>query len=157
MAAQPRRAAQRAARLAVDASGNVFVATPPTRACVRFRGPSLPCRQRHAGLCGRWRRRTSAQLNTPVGLAVDKSGNLYIADVDESVVRKVSAAAESSPRRRQWIAGVFGRYRPAIGATSMDGGLAVDASGNLYISDTLNGVIRKVTSAEPFPPWPATA
>lgn len=94
-----------------------------------------------------------ATLNTPSALALDGAGNLYIADLGNNVIRKVSAA-------NQQISTVAGGGATASGANGLgDGGLAtnallygpsdiaVDGGGNLYIADTYNGLIRKVTAA----------
>jgi len=88
-----------------------------------------------------------ALLSNPQGLAMDAAGNLYIADTDNSVIRKV-------PPDFSTISTVAGN---GIGGYSGDGGLAtqaklnnpkdvaVDAAGNLYIADTINSRIRVVT------------
>lgn len=92
---------------------------------------------------------TGAQLNSPNGLAVDSTGNLYIADTDNYALREVTAADGII----QTIAG---------GPTSLskqggDGGpatsayfsfvdcVAIDKSGNLYIADSWLNRIRKIT------------
>jgi sugar lactone lactonase YvrE len=92
---------------------------------------------------------TSAQLNTPSGVAVDTAGNLYIADQANHRIRKVSAATGLIST----IAGTGG------GGFGGDGGpatsaqmyspvhLTIDKAGNLYIADTLNHRIRKVSAA----------
>ena len=88
---------------------------------------------------------TSAQLSAPQGVAVDSSGNVYIADTANSKVRKVSGGT---------ITTVAGSGTPGYGGDGGSAasaqlnsptGLAVDANGNLYIADTLNSAIRKVS------------
>lgn len=135
--------------VAVDASGNVFVSDTANARVRKISGGTITTVAGSAtqGYAGDGAAATSAQLNTPVGLAVDKSGNLYIADVDDSVVRKVSTGGIITTVAGNGSQGYSGDTGPATGAT-LNGpeGVAVDASGNLYISDTLNGVIRKVTA-----------
>jgi len=86
----------------------------------------------------------------PNGLALDNAGNLYIADVAKSVIRKVNAAGIIST-----VAGFVGEKTqfsgdggPAINASiyisSNHNGLAVDSAGNLYIADDGHQRIRKV-------------
>ena len=88
---------------------------------------------------------TSAHLNNPSGLAFDSSGNLYIADNGNCVVREVSGGTMST---------VAGKY--ACGYTGDGGaatsaelyypfGVAVDASGHLYIADEYNHAVREVS------------
>ena len=91
---------------------------------------------------------TDSDLGEPQGVAVDSSGNLYIADSSKDVVEKVTPAGVLSV-----VAGVVGQGgAPTPGpATHSDlgepQGVAVDASGNLYISDYGYFVVEKVTSA----------
>jgi uncharacterized protein (TIGR03437 family) len=93
------------------------------------------------------------------GVAVDSSGNLYIADTGDSVIRKVSpngtittvAGAVESISTGGAVkggAGYSGDGGPATGAQlDFPGAVAVDAAGNLYIADTLNNRIRKVATS----------
>lgn len=89
----------------------------------------------------------SAQLYAPAGLAVDAANNLYIADFANNRVRQVSPAGIINTVAGNGIETYAGDGGPALQA-SLDGplGLAVDAAGNLYIADTNNYAIRKVTT-----------
>lgn len=89
---------------------------------------------------------TSAQLNTPLGVAIDGSGNLYIADTLNNLVRKVDAKGVITTFAGTGTAGSSGDNGPA-GSAQLNApqGLAVDASGSLYIADTQNNRIRKVS------------
>jgi uncharacterized protein (TIGR03437 family) len=91
---------------------------------------------------------TNAQLSRPSGLALDKAGNLYIADFGNATVRKVNTAGTITT-----IAGLgYSTYGVAVG----DGGLAtasllqtpysvqVDAAGIVYIGDTGSSSIRRI-------------
>jgi hypothetical protein len=103
---------------------------------------------------------TAAALNSPGGLAFDLAGDLYIADTANNVVRKVAAGTGTITT----IAGVApAAYSGGAGSGnsgySGDGGLAtlaylkspeglaVDPAGNVYIADTGNDVVRKVSAA----------
>jgi trimeric autotransporter adhesin len=87
----------------------------------------------------------SAQFNFPTGLAVDGSGNVYVADSLNLRIRKITGGSVSS------VAGngnfsYSGDNGPALNAQlSSPLGVAADASGNVYIADTANSTVRRVS------------
>ncbi len=93
----------------------------------------------------------NANLNLPVGVALDGAGNLYIADTDNNVIRKVTPTTGLiTTIAGNGTAGYQGDGLLATDVTTeLDApqGIALDVSGNLYIADTNNNVIRKVTIA----------
>ncbi|MHB8260172.1 MAG: NHL domain-containing protein [Bacteroidia bacterium] len=89
----------------------------------------------------------SAELHGPEGVTIDASGNLYIADNGNNVVRKVTKTGVISTYAGNGTAGFSGDGGQATAAElSGPAGVAIDANGNLYISDQDNQRIRKVTS-----------
>ena len=89
---------------------------------------------------------TSAQLNGAVDIAVDSTGNLYIADSGNSRIRKVSNGVISTVAGNG-TNGFSGDNGPAAGTQLTNPyGVAVDASGNLYIADSGNCRIRRVSN-----------
>ena len=89
----------------------------------------------------------SATLSNPYGVAVDSAGNIYIADSGFNKIEKVSngviTVVAGSPTEQ---AGYSGDGGPATSAQlDFPYAVALDSSGNLYISDNGNGVIRKVS------------
>ncbi len=89
----------------------------------------------------------SASLNNPFAVAVDTKGNLYIADTNNNVVRVVNSAGIITTFAGNGKANYSGDGGPATKAElDFPDGVAVDASGNAYIADYLNHVIRKVTN-----------
>ena len=91
---------------------------------------------------------TSAELSFPWGIAFDASGNFYFADNSGQRIRKVSTDGTITTVAGNGIAGYSGDNGAATSAQiSGPTGVAVDASGNLYIADTYNAKVRKVTTS----------
>jgi len=90
---------------------------------------------------------TSAGMKAPEGIAIDASGNLYIADVGSNVIRKVNKNGIISTVAGNGTFGYSGDGGPATGAQlGSSAAVTVDSSGNLYIGDENNHVVRKVDS-----------
>jgi len=91
---------------------------------------------------------TSAQLSGPRGVAVDAAGNFYISDYANHRIRKVTTDGVISTVAGNGTSGFSGDGGPATSAQlSYSNGVALDAAGNLYISDSNNNRIRMVTPA----------
>jgi len=144
------------AAVAVDAAGNVYIAdqhnmrvrrvAAGTNVITTLAGNGTP------GTFGDGGPAVFAQLNYPQGVAVDGSGNVYIADTYNSRIRRINPAGT--------ITTVAGRATP-VGEAAFAGegdpatsaalnypcGVAVDSAGNVYIADTLNRRVRKLTIA----------
>jgi len=89
---------------------------------------------------------TSASLNSPVAVAVDAAGNLYIPDYENSRVRKVNPSGTISTVAGNGVKAFGGDGGPASAASLVwPFGVAVDAAGSLYIADNGASVIRKVS------------
>ena len=135
--------------VAVDAAGNVFLSLPQFAAVMRLNATTgLLTRvagNASNGFSGDNGPAVNAQLYGPTGLAVDPAGNLYIADTNNRRIRKVSNGIITTVAGNG-ATGAAGDGGPATSAAlPYPYALAIDAVGNLYISDA-SGVIRKVTN-----------
>jgi uncharacterized protein (TIGR03437 family) len=138
--------------VAVDAAGNVYIAdttnnrirkiTVSTGIITTIAGSTS------GGYSGDGKAAVNASLKNPVAVAVDSSGNIYIADSGNHVIRKITGtiittvAGNGQP-------GFSGDNGPAFAVAQLNNpkGVAVDATGNVFIADTNNGRIRMVSPA----------
>ena len=132
---------------AVDAAGNVYFSSG--NSVFKIDGSGILTRAAgigKPGYAGDGGQATAANLNVPQGLAVDAGGNLYIADTQNHAIRKVTPAGMISTVAGSGVRGYASDTGPATSAQlALPGGVAVDAAGDIYIADTGNHAIRKVT------------
>jgi sugar lactone lactonase YvrE len=90
----------------------------------------------------------NAKLNTPVALAIDRNGNLYIADTFNKRIRMVSPEGIITTVAGIGTAGYSGDGGPAVGAEfGLISGLTIDDEGNLYAADQTYNAIRMLQTA----------
>ncbi len=130
--------------LAVDASGTVYVADDinhrirkitPTGTVSTLAGSTSGSADGDG---------VAAQFHNPRGVAVDASGNVYVADAGNHRIRKITPTGTVST-----LAGSTVGFGEGIGSNarfSSPAGLAVDALGNVYVADDENERVRKITS-----------
>jgi len=138
--------------LALDGSGNIYVADQNNQTIRKITsGGYVSTLAGQPGVTGSNDGAGSAALfNYPTGLAVDGSGNVYVADYLNFTIREVSSTGVVST-----LAGLAGVSGTADG-TGIDArfygpqGVAVDGSGNICVADTLNSTMRRAIPARPF-------
>lgn len=140
--------------VAVDAAGNLYIADYGIN---RVRKVDTSGRittvagNRSYGVSGDGGPAIQATFEGPVGVTVDAAGNLYITDTDSRRVRMVDAAGIVTTVAGNGNWGYDGDDGPAVQATfASPSHVAVDPSGNLYIADSGNQRVRKVTIISTF-------
>ena len=101
-----------------------------------------------AGYAGDGGQATEAQLNKPMGVAVDNNYNLYIADYGIIVFRKIATDGIITTVAGNGSAGYAGDGRPAIVAQLSPSDAALDSCANLYIADFSNERVRFIKAAD---------
>jgi len=134
------------AGVAVDAAGNVYVADTFNNVIRKISINGQVATFSGTGNAGNSNgTATQANFNAPRGVAVDSSGNVYVADTGNRLIRKINAAGTVTTLAGNSQAGEQNGTGTAA-SFSNPSGLTVDASGNVYVADTGNNAIRKITS-----------
>ena len=134
--------------IALDSFGNLFISdndsnrvrkVDPSGIITTVAGNGVP------GYAGDGGPATEAQLKSPLGIAVDTVGNLYIADLGNSRIRKVDPSGLIDTIAGGGSSGLLGDGGPAVSASlASPCNVAVDTSGNLYFTDSMANRLRKV-------------
>jgi sugar lactone lactonase YvrE len=144
--------------LALDSAGNLYIADTnnnvirkivfATGAITTVAGNGIQ------GVAGDGQIATTARLNSPTGITVDSLFNIYIADSGNHRIREVVQIGNPlQPGPISTIAGIgvagfSGDNGSAISALfNTPTGVAIDSAGNLYVNDSLNVRVRKITNA----------
>jgi uncharacterized protein (TIGR03437 family) len=134
----------------IDSSGNLYFSDSLNNRIRRLAGGNVNTYAGNGGVSrsGDGGAATSAQIYSPLGVAADSTGNLYIADTLNNVVRRVDSKGIITTFAGNGSAGSGGDGGAATSAQlNAPQGLAVDSAGNLYIADTQNHRVRKVTAS----------
>lgn len=136
--------------MAFDSKGNLYVCDVDHEVVVRITPSgtvSIVAGNGQKGLSGDGGPATQASLYTPLAVAIDHSDNLYIADLDNNRVRKVSVdgiittygGGGQSDVNRNPVEGIA-----ATQTVISPNGIALDGAGNVYVSDGNHSLIRKI-------------
>lgn len=136
--------------LVVDPAGNVFVADTSNHVIRKVTPAGVVTTV--AGLAGIRGSAdgigSAASFSDPMSIAIDTSGNLFVADYGNSVIRKITPAGVVTT-----FAGAAGNAGPGLDGAGASArfsgplGIAIDASNNLFVTDEFNQTVRKITPA----------
>jgi sugar lactone lactonase YvrE len=132
--------------VAVDASGNVIIADPSSYRVRKLSGGSVSTLAGQGGAALVDGTGAAAYFNQPQGVAVDASGTIYVADYNDNAIRTITAGGVVKTLANN--GGVFG-YQNGPAATAyfnQPSAVAVDGAGNVYVADTQNNAIRKISA-----------
>ncbi|HEY1527899.1 MAG TPA: NHL repeat-containing protein [Candidatus Angelobacter sp.] len=136
--------------IALDGFGSIYVSDPGNfrvRKITTSGMISTVAGNGTAGFSGDGGLATNAQLSAPLFISVDSAGDLFINDFNNGRIRKVSTSGIISTVAGNGTTGFSGDGGPATSALlSSPNGIAADNAGNLFIADTGNDRIRKVTN-----------
>jgi sugar lactone lactonase YvrE len=139
------------AGMAVDAGGSLYIADAGNNRIRKVDVSGVITTVAGSGIAGSsgdGAPAIAAQLNGPLGVAVDTAGNLYIADEGNSRIRKVDVAGVMTTVAGNGVAAFAGDgSQAALASLNHPRGVAVDRAGNIYIADTRNIRVRRVTPA----------
>jgi len=147
--------------MAVDSSGNLYIADTVNDVVRKVSGGTINtyAGDNTAGYAGDSGLAIDAELDQPTGIAFDSTGNVYIVDFKNSVIRQVTSNGDigTVAGHNSAGAGYSGDNGAAITA-QLDEPISIvfDASNNMYIADSSNNRIRKITSIAGVIPTPST-
>ncbi|MBN8691717.1 MAG: T9SS type A sorting domain-containing protein [Bacteroidetes bacterium] len=137
--------------IAVDASGNIYVSEVYLARVRKINTSGIIntiAGNGNVGYAGDGGPAISAELKWPYDVAVDASGNIYIADAGNNRIRMINTLGVISTIAGNGLAGYSGDGGPATSAQlNSASGIDVDPLGNIFIADRFNGRIRKINSS----------
>ena len=138
----------------LDGQGNLYICDSDGLRILKFalvaKTLTVVAGSGNIGFAGDFGPATDAYLNDPKSMAVDSNGYVYIADTNNNRIRKVSPDGVITTIAGQSAAGYGGDNGPATSAfLRFPHGIAVDASGNVYVADTGNNVVRLLKPVAP--------
>ncbi|QEC78202.1 T9SS type B sorting domain-containing protein [Mucilaginibacter ginsenosidivorax] len=133
--------------ITIDASDNIYVADQQNNSIRMISPAGVVKTLAGSGVAGANNANgLAATFNNPDGLAIDKQGNIYVADTKNNMIRKIATDGSVTTVAGSGAMGNADGLKTAA-SFNYPTGLAIDAPGNLYVADYKNHSIRKITPA----------
>ena len=134
---------------AIDDSGNIYIADTYNNRIRKINTSGVISTIAGNGIAGYSGEgnATAVELDTPAAVAVDDTGNVYIADTHNNRIRKVNTSGIISTIAGTGTAGYSGEGVALLMQLNYPCGIAIDTFGNIYIADGGNNRIRKINSS----------
>jgi len=131
--------------ISIDASGNLFIADTNNHKIRRVSSAGVVTTLAGSGMAGATNGTGSAAtFSTPAATAVDGDDNVYVADTSNSLIRKVTSTGVVTTLAGTGVIGAA-NGSSATATFNTPAGITIDASGNVYVADTINNLIRKIS------------
>ena len=131
--------------ISIDASGNLFIADTNNHKIRRVSSAGVVTTLAGSGTAGATNGTGSAAtFSTPAATAVDGDDNVYVADTSNSLIRKVTSTGVVTTLAGTGVIGAA-NGSSATATFNTPAGITIDASGNVYVADTINNLIRKIS------------
>jgi sugar lactone lactonase YvrE len=134
--------------IVIDSAGNLFVSDGGNHTIRKITPAGVVSTFAGAGVFGfKDETGTAAKFNGPLGLAMDAASNIYVADRLNSLIRKITPAGVVTTVAGTASTAGFNDATGTAAKFNYPWGVASDAAGTLYVADTNNNNIRKITPA----------
>jgi len=134
--------------MVVDAQGNIYVSDSFNNRIRKIATDGTVSTLAGNGIAGYVDSKDGEpEFYAPQGLAIDASGNIFVADFGNNVIRKITPSGTVSTYAGNGVAGFVDGAALNVAAFNGPSGLAFDTKGNLFVADQNNNMIRKISAA----------
>lgn len=132
--------------IAIDKAGNLYIADTNNNKIRKITPDGVVTTLAGTGVQGKANGAAAqATFFNPLALTVDDNGNIYVCDANNSLIRKISSQGVVSTLAGSSFSATPTNGTGTAASFSTPSGITIDATGNLYVTDLIPGLIRKIT------------